>query len=60
MEGETNGLLTYDRELIKLPAEEIAEINSRVTLKKPEPPREPDKETEEETDEAEDQGERES
>ena len=29
VEGETNGLLTYDREVIKLPVEEIARINRR-------------------------------
>ena len=40
VEGETNGLLTYDREVIKLPVEEIARINRRVTLEKPEQPKE--------------------
>ncbi|MBS7387184.1 MAG: hypothetical protein KIG30_01255, partial [Eubacteriales bacterium] len=71
VESETNGLLTYDREVIKLPVEEIAEINRRVTLEKPEQPKETGgeaaeekaaiRETEEELqDAAEDQGESES
>ena len=71
VEGETNGLLTYDREVIKLPVEEIARINRRVTLEKPEPSKENEKEAAEkgaaieETEEvlqdaAEDQGESES
>ncbi len=71
VEGETNGLLTYDREVIKLPVEEIARINRRVTLEKPEQPKETggeaaeEKAAIEETEEAppkaaEDQGESES
>ena len=71
VEGETNGLLTYDREVIKLPVEEIARINRRVTLEKPEQPKETGGEAAEEKaaisetkevlqDAAEDQGESES
>ena len=71
VEGETNGLLTYDREVIKLPVEEIARINRRVTLEKPEQPKETGGEATEEKaaiseteevlqDAAEDQGESES
>ncbi len=32
VEGETNGLLTYDREVLKLPPEEITGINSRIAI----------------------------
>ena len=71
VEGETNGLLTYDREVIKLSVEEIARINRRVTLEKPEQPKETGGEAAEEKaaisetkevlqDAAEDQGESES
>ena len=71
VEGETNGLLTYDREVIKLPVEDIARINRRVTLEKPEQPKETGGEAAEEKaaisetkevlqDAAEDQGESES
>jgi beta-galactosidase len=36
VEGEINGLMTYDRKVVKIPAEELAELHARLFA---EPPR---------------------